>query len=87
MPSLTLGKAQDEINDFIEDSNHEEHQMAILVVMGHGNGSSFALSDGNYLKESWILDCFGRSNCKHLADKPKLIIFISCRYLPFDSSG
>ena len=78
MPKLTFGQAKDAIEGFTLGTNHKDYQMAILVVMGHGDGLSFNLSGGN-LDEAWIVDCFSSSNCRSLAGKPKMIIFNTCR--------
>ena len=78
MPKLTKDEAKDAIERFTMGTNHRNYEMAILVVMGHGDGLSFNLS-GENLDETWILDQFSGSNCRSLAGKPKMIIFNNCR--------
>ena len=70
--------ATEAIEHFIANADHGNYQMAILVVMGHGDGQSFNLPGGD-LDETWIRDCFSSSNCRTLAGKPKMIIFNNCR--------
>ena len=75
-----MSEVKEAIERFTMGTNHKSYEMAILVVMGHGNGRAFNLSDGSVL-ESWIIDCFSSTNCVSLRAKPKMLIFNNCRCL------
>ncbi|XP_073971465.1 caspase-1-like isoform X2 [Rhodnius prolixus] len=88
--SLALNvNQQNFIEDFCKDG--QPKNSVVLIVMSHGQKpgmlsanrlQSFAIEvvaeDGVTVSSDWIIDQFSAMNCKALAGKPKIIMFITC---------
>lgn len=72
------------ITNHRKQSSLSKYDISIVVIMGHGSGSSNGASvisgvDGVTVPIAWIIDEFSKSNCPALNGKPKIFIFQCCR--------
>lgn len=58
---------------------HQDMQMAILIVLTHGEDGYLMGSDGLRLPIEWVLLKFNNDQCPNLKGKPKFFIFQACR--------
>jgi hypothetical protein len=65
------------IGDF---SKEDFAEMAIVVIMSHGNDGSTMGADGVPVAIEDILTKFNNKNAPQLTGKPKLFIFAHCRF-------
>ncbi len=77
-PDLTGAEIVESAKDFsLED--HTEAGMVVVAILSHGIDGIIEGIDGKPADEEEILNLFSDEQCKQLADKPKLFIFVHCR--------
>lgn len=68
-----------EIQRFAERQEHEDCDMAVVVIMSHGRQGLVAACDGREIETEWIMRQFNNLGCPALRGKPKLFVFQACR--------
>ena len=71
---------------FASCEDHYDSDMAVLIVMSHGNKQGFYSHDGEVISRDWIMGKFAEDVCLPLQNKPKLFIFQACRSFLLNSS-
>ena len=77
--NLSYPDLMEEILRFAGKDEHDEADMAAVVVMSHGKEGAVCCSDGQLLETEWIMKQFNNSGCPSLRGKPKFFMFQSCR--------
>lgn len=75
----TYQEMREDINTFAQRKEHALSNMAIVVLLSHGEDGLVFGTDGRKVPNEWILGQFNNDNCPNLKGKPKLFIFQACR--------
>jgi len=75
----TYQEMREDINSFAQRQEHASSNMAIIVLLSHGEDGLVFGTDGRKVPNEWILGQFNNDNCPNLKGKPKLFIFQACR--------
>ena len=75
----TYQEMREDIATFAQKVEHEDSNMAIIVLLSHGEDGLVFGTDGRKVPNEWILGQFDNENCPKLKGKPKLFIFQACR--------
>jgi len=68
-----------DIMAFAQSDKHRRGQMAVVVVLSHGERGCVYGTDGGRCQIDWILEQFNNDKCPALIGKPKFFIFQACR--------
>jgi len=77
--NLGLGPFYREITEFCCNKLHAEADMAIVVILSHGQDGVIYAADGQSINMEYIYEFFNNRNCPLLRGKPKFFIVQSCR--------
>ena len=55
-------------------------QMCVIILMSHGVSGKIEGIDGKYFEEDDLFEMFSDKNCPQLIGKPKMFLFVHCRY-------
>ena len=75
----TYQDMREDINTFAQKKAHSNAQMAIIVLLSHGDDGLVFGTDGRKVPNEWILNQLNNDNSPNLKGKPKLFIFHACR--------
>lgn len=67
------------LTEFSKETNLQEADACIVVIMSHGENGLILGTDGMRITIREIMELFSAENCKSLIEKPKYFIFQSCR--------
>ncbi|XP_050738051.1 caspase-1-like [Eriocheir sinensis] len=86
--SLTADQTRHELAKLRDMEEVRQAGCLVVVVSSHGTPhQQFLTSDMELLNIQWVLDHFKDSQCPHLKDKPKLIIWDLCHGYYRDEQG
>ena len=77
--NLMYSEMYREVQGFAELEDHQDADMAVVVIMSHGRHGLVAACDGREIETEWILRQFNNQGCPGLRGKPKFFIFQACR--------
>ena len=72
------------IQTFAGCQDHFTSDMAVVVIMSHGNKDGFISHDCKVVSRNWVMRQFAEDLCLPLLAKPKLFIFQACRSFFFN---
>ena len=71
------------LKDLAEDRELEDHDLLVLVLMGHGETvdgqPKYMARDGEMVDIPQVISQFNNKKCPFLKGKPKLVFIQSCR--------
>lgn len=68
------------VRDFAGSSIHHNADAVVVCILSHGTTKGrISGTDGEHVTDSEIEGYFGPNECKALASKPKIFLFVACR--------
>jgi len=77
--NLSAIELKKEVAQFAQSEAHANSQMAVVIVLSHGENGCIFGTDGNRCPTEWILEQFNNERCQNLIGKPKFFLFQACR--------
>ena len=77
--NLKRKEMTEEVMGFADKKEHASSQMAVVVILSHGEKDYVLGTDGQRLNTERIIEWFNNDLCPSLQGKPKFFIFQACR--------